>query len=200
VAFCMGEGKRTQALRGRNQPGILSPKRRSDVRGQRDSADFPPDTLACFLQLLVTVENRQRVLPSGLAVQKTATPGLVAYKNSAALHFDASLCLKKIPGSGAAPRCATGVIRVRDAQGAKQSAGPSVQRSQQLPGPQGQRPNPNHLNRDAFHDIPGHSSLSTVIKSCRARISMSSEVLHISQWDSLFQEVRDRGHTQRVGR
>ena len=38
MAFCKSEVKRTQALRGRNQPGILSPKRRSDVGGQRDPA------------------------------------------------------------------------------------------------------------------------------------------------------------------
>ena len=200
MAFCLSEGKRKLALRGRNQSGILSPKRRSDVRGQRDSAALPPITLACFLQPLVTIEHHLKVLPSGLAAPKTAIPRQIAHTNPVASHFDASPCLKKIPGSGAEPRCATVVIRVRDAQGAKQSAGPSVQRSLQLPGPQGQRPNPNHLNRDAFHDIAGHSSLSTVIKSCRARISMSSKVLHISQWNSLFQKVRDRGHTQRVGR
>jgi hypothetical protein len=74
VAFCLSEGKRTLALRGRNQPGILSPKRRSDVRGQRDSAALPPITLAFFSQPSVLIENRLKVLPSGLAVQKTAIP------------------------------------------------------------------------------------------------------------------------------
>jgi hypothetical protein len=152
-----------------------------------------------FLQPLVTIENRLKVLPSGLAVPKTAIPGQIAYHQSCSPPLRCEPMPEENPGvRGRAPLCEC--IRVRDAQGAKQTAGPSVQRSLQLPGPQGQRPNPNHLNRDAFHDIAGHSSLSTVIKSCRARISMSSEVLHISQWNSLFQEVRDRGHTQRVGR
>jgi hypothetical protein len=41
-----------------------------------------PDTLACFLQRLGTIENRMKVLPGGLAVPKTATPRFIAHIKS----------------------------------------------------------------------------------------------------------------------
>ena len=189
MAFCLSGGKRTLALRGRNQPGILSPKRRSDVRGQRDLVTLLPITLACFLQPLVTIEIRLKVLPCGLAVPKTATPRQIAHTNPAAQPLRCEPMPEENPGvRGRAPTM-TGVIRVRDAQGAKQSAGPSVQRSQQLPGPQGQRPKCNHLNRDAFHDIPRHPLHTAVIQPCRPRICMSRQILDISQRNTLFQQI-----------
>ena len=65
---------------------------------------LPPITLACFLQSLVTIDNRQKVLPRGLAVPKTAPHADFTASTADPQHFDASQCLKKIPGSGAAPR------------------------------------------------------------------------------------------------
>ena len=47
--------KRTQALRGRNLPGIISPKRRSDVGGQRDPAAIASVRAARSLLMLCDV-------------------------------------------------------------------------------------------------------------------------------------------------
>lgn len=111
MAFCLSGGKRTLALRGRNQPGILSPKRRSDVRGQRDLVTLLPITLACFLQPLVTIEIRLKVLPCGLAVPKTATPRQIAHTNPAAQPLRCEPMPEENPGvRGRAPLTTASVI------------------------------------------------------------------------------------------
>ena len=90
VAFCLSGGKRTLALRGRNQPGILSPKRRSDVRGQRVSVTLLPNTLACFLQPLVTIENRLKVfaLRSGSTKDRNSPPTCTHHHSSPTLRCE----------------------------------------------------------------------------------------------------------------
>jgi len=55
-------------------------------------------------------------------------------------------------------------------------------------------------NRDSFHDVSRHLSLSAIIKPCRPRIGMPSQVLHVFKRNALAEQVSDRCNSKRMGR
>ena len=71
MAISICEGKRTQALRGRNLLGILSPKRPSDVEGRRDEPFMAAVAPLCFFCRLIkpaaTTKGSCRCDPACLA-------------------------------------------------------------------------------------------------------------------------------------
>ncbi len=56
------------------------------------------------------------------------------------------------------------------------------------------------LNRNSLNDIASDFLFPPVVKSCRAWVGVAGQVLNVFKRDALFQQIRDRGHAERVGR
>ncbi len=54
------------------------------------------------------------------------------------------------------------------------------------------------LHRNPLDDISRHPLHTTVIQPCRPRIGMSGQILDISQWNTLFQQIGNGCHPKRM--
>ena len=55
-------------------------------------------------------------------------------------------------------------------------------------------------DRDPFDDVSGDLAVAAVVETGGSGIGVAGEVLHVFQWDSLAEEVGDRGDSERVRR
>ncbi len=56
------------------------------------------------------------------------------------------------------------------------------------------------LNRDSLDDVPGHLSLSAVVKPGCPGIRVAGKILHVFERNALAEEIRDRCDSERVRR